>query len=64
MAHPAAGNVIDNDSIAGFEPPTPGSRPLYLAARFVAGYHPLVAFRTRADMLMVYRPNVTAADCR
>ncbi|OPZ66199.1 MAG: hypothetical protein BWY83_02949 [bacterium ADurb.Bin478] len=65
IAHPAAGDVIDDYPVAFLKSPTARTNPGDLSARLVPGDHPaLIALHAFAQMLVINAANVRPADRR
>jgi hypothetical protein len=63
IAHAASGNVIDDYSIAGFEPAAARTALDDLPAWFVTGNGSLIALRALAKMLVIDATDIRSTDC-
>ena len=64
VAHPAAGDVVDDDAVADAQSPSARPHVHDLTTGLVAGDHALVGLGAVPEVLTVDRPDVAAADGR
>jgi len=62
IAHSAAGDVVNQYAVAGFEPATPGTGLYDKAGRFMSGDHSLVSLWTLAKVFMIDTTDIGPAD--